>query len=132
MTTSTRIYLKKYEDNVDLIGTDGYGNYLDGYDDVGFVDGYNIEYDDGKKQSFDLYHAWKLRRNLDELNCLFFENDPELYKEQFKVKVESKNRLKELCKLIDRSEEDGKYERVCSKDDIRLRKYPKDSFIKVK
>ena len=130
MTTCTRKYYKKYEDNVDMVGRDGYNNYLDGYDEIGLVDGYNIEYDGYQKQYFDLYHVWKIRRDLDELNCLLSENDFELYKEQLKEKMQLKNSLKELCKLIDRSENDEQYERIINKDSIRLRKYPKERILK--
>ena len=130
-----RKYVFLYSENPLVDGTDGYGTYLDGYDEYGFVDGYNISYQVGEdtiNESISIYDAWMHRLSLDYIK-LSIKSIQDGYA-FCKLNVEEYNRdnLKALCKAIDRREDDEQYDRVCTEYDIRSRKYPKDHFNKVK
>lgn len=130
-----RKYAFLYSEKPLVDGTDGYGTYLDGYDESGFVDGYNITYKIGEdtiNDSIFIYDAWKHRLSLDYIN-LAIKSIQDGYA-FCKLDVEERNRdnLKTLCKAIDRRDSDEQYDRVCTEYDIRSRKYPKDRFIKTK
>jgi hypothetical protein len=120
---------------------DSYGNFTDGYDEYGFVDGYNVTHIlDGYEQKtffMRIYDAWKCRRELYFINNAMPQTKQLVldgYEEQeyLDIMIQKRNFLKLLCKTLDERDGDEEYERIFNKRDIKLRKYPKDSFIKIK
>jgi len=106
--------------------TDGYGNLVDGYDNFGFVDGYEftINVDDSKEETFfiRLEGAWKYRRLLYKLNMSIKDiQDGYGSGEMLNFLLTKRDHVKSLCSTMDgRSKDDERYTKVPEKNDIGL------------
>lgn len=135
-------YYDEYGSQVLNNVVDNYGSFVDGYDEYGFIDGYNVTYIlDGYEQKtffMRIYDAWKCRGDLYFINNIILQvkqlvlNGYEEQEEYLNLMIQKYNFLKLLCKTLDKRSSDEEYDRIFTKRDLKLRKYPKNRFIKIK